>query len=70
MAELIRELASQHGMNGPYLLISLRELEKFAEAIILECLDVCNIHSNVDGTAQKIAADIINKFDIKFDNKS
>ena len=42
MNERIRELAEQRGLTGPNYLISSYELEKFAELIIQDCLNIVN----------------------------
>jgi len=40
MNERIRELAERQGLTGPNYLISSHELEKFAELLIRECIDL------------------------------
>ena len=39
--------------------------EKFAELIVLECIDWCNAHARDDGTAQRIAEDIKKDFGVE-----
>jgi hypothetical protein len=48
MNERIRELAEQQGLTGPNYLISSRELEKFAELLIKECILVARNAENED----------------------
>jgi len=43
MNERIEKLAEQQGFTGPNFYISSSELEKFAELIIKECLDVVEL---------------------------
>lgn len=38
MNKRIKELAEQQGLTGPNYLISSQELEKFADALIQECI--------------------------------
>ena len=40
MNERIKELAEKQGFTGPNYLLSSQELEKFAELIVRECIDV------------------------------
>jgi len=41
--ERIKELAKQQGLTGPNYLISSQELEKFAELIVRECANHCDL---------------------------
>jgi hypothetical protein len=40
MNERIRELAEQQGLTGPNFLISSQELEKFAEILLKDCVQI------------------------------
>jgi hypothetical protein len=40
-------------------------LEKFAELIVRECIDWCDAHATVDGTATKIAESIREHFGVE-----
>ena len=59
----IRELAEQAETKeiGYYFF----DKEKFAELIVRECVDWCNVHASVDGTAQKIAESIKKDFGVE-----
>ncbi len=74
MNERIRELADQAGittnLDTDYFEKDLGKWidyysEKFAELIVRECVDWCNVHATVDGTAQKIAASIEKDFGVE-----
>ncbi len=74
MNERIRELADQAGittnLDTDYFEKDLGKWidyysEKFAELIVRECVDWCNVHATVDGTAQKIAASIKKDFGVE-----
>jgi len=41
------------------------ELAKFAELIVRECIDWCDAHATVDGTATKIAESIKEHFGVE-----
>jgi hypothetical protein len=40
MNERIRQLAEQQGLTGPNFLISSQELEKFAELLLKDCVQI------------------------------
>ena len=40
MNERIRQLAEQQGLTGPNFLISSQELEKFAEILLKDCVQI------------------------------
>ena len=45
MNKQIKELAEQRGLTGPNYLISSSELEKFAELIVRECIEISQVGS-------------------------
>ena len=74
MNERIRELAEQAGLEfdndlalepEPIYYTTQKDLEKFAELIVRECIDWCNAHARDDGTAQRIAEDIKKDFGVE-----
>ena len=74
MNERIRELAEQAGLEfdndlalepEPIYYTTQKDLEKFAELIVQECIDWCNAHARDDGTAQRIAEDIKKDFGVE-----
>ena len=74
MNERIRELAEQAGLEfdddlalepEPIYYTTQKDLEKFAELIVQECIDWCNANARDDGTAQRIAEDIKKDFGVE-----
>ena len=74
MNERIKELAEQAGLEfdndlalepEPIYYTTQKDLEKFAELIVRECIDWCNAHARDDGTAQRIAEDIKKDFGVE-----
>ena len=81
MNERVRELAEQSGISlykrdvldkhypelydGVYCELSVEELEKFAELIVRECMEWCDAHATIDGSAQQIRNSIKNYFGVK-----
>ena len=68
MNERIKLLAEQaeFGWDDKYhWYVGSRQLEKFAELIVRECIDWCNAHARDDGTAQRIAEDIKKDFGVE-----
>ena len=68
MNERIRQLAerAEFGWDDKYhWYVGSRQLEKFAELIVRECIDWCNAHARDDGTAQRIAEDIKKDFGVE-----
>ena len=70
----IKELAEQAGLEfdndlalepEPIYYTTQKDLEKFAELIVRECIDWCNAHARDDGTAQRIAEDIKKDFGVE-----
>ncbi len=57
---------NQHvgGDNG-CMIYTYEGLNQFAELIVRECVDWCNAHATVDGTAQKIAESIKKDFGVE-----
>ena len=41
------------------------DVEKFAELIVRECMEWCDAHATIDGTAQKIRDDIKKYFGVE-----
>ena len=41
------------------------DLYSFAELVVKECIDWCNVHASIDGTAQKIVESIKKDFGIE-----
>lgn len=68
MNKRIRELAEQaYGIDDskPFHPSALVALEKFAELIVRECIDLCWSHASVDGTSAKIEESIKEHFGIE-----
>jgi hypothetical protein len=66
----IKLLAEQAGINLPNDSeynghIYKNAVERFAGLIVRECVDWCNVHATVDGTAQKIAESIKKDFGVE-----
>jgi hypothetical protein len=70
MNERIQELCKRAGFIGEgfqnTVIGTCQEtaLENLAELIVRECVDWCNVHATVDGTAQKIAESIKKDFGV------
>ena len=65
MNERIQELAGQawnmvEDTNKPLLFA-----EKFAELIVRECLEWCDAHATIDGSAQQVRNSIKNHFGVE-----
>jgi len=41
------------------------DVEKFAQLIVRECMEWCDVHATIDGTAQKIRDDIKKYFGVE-----
>ena len=76
MNERIKQLAEQAGLEfdndlalepEPIYYTTQKDLEKFAELIVRECIDWCNAHARDDGTAQRIVEDIKKDFGVELD---
>ena len=74
MNERIRELAEQAGitMFGDAVYMSNRNdtldvnvMEKFGELIVQECIEWCDAHATINGTAQQVAESIKNYFGVE-----
>ena len=65
MNERIKELARQSGLIQYDTDSKLVDAEKFAEFIVRDCIDWCNAHSAIEGTAQKIVESIKEHFGIE-----
>lgn len=66
MNELIRELAEQCESFGSWDNKTYTfDKEKFAELIIRECMEWCDAHATIDGSAQQIRNSIKNYFGVE-----
>jgi len=65
MNERIKELLLESGFPKFYATVDGEELEKFAELIVRDCLDLCASHATVDGTASKIEESIREHFGVE-----
>ena len=77
MNEKIRELYISNGildcLRDPYDALNNGanyssievDLQRFAELIIQECLDICSAHRSCEGIADKIVADIKQHFGVE-----
>jgi hypothetical protein len=70
MNERIRQLAEQvvgpsrlHG--GDFALMGNEQVEKFGELIVKECMEWCDAHATIDGSAQQIRDSIKKDFGIE-----
>jgi len=60
----IRELAHEAGLPTYNPEGIPTKLEKFAELIIQECIEWCDAHATIDGTAQQVRNSIKNHFGV------
>ena len=73
MNERILELMTKAGYDveklrmypGGWPREDLLVLQDFAELIVRECIDWCNAHATIDGTAQKIVESIKKDFGVE-----
>jgi hypothetical protein len=72
MNERIRELAEQAVLfrldpdSECYeAMIHPEDLERFAELIVRECLEWCDAHATIDGSAQQVRNSIKNHFGVE-----
>ena len=71
MNERIEQLAEQCWVHTNEPLFAAKsphwefDRQKFAELIIRECIDWCNAHATIEGTAQKIIESIKKDFGIE-----
>lgn len=70
MNERIRQLAEQvvgpsrlHG--GDFALMGNEQVEKFGELIVKECMEWCDAHATIDGSAQQIRDSIKKDFGVE-----
>ncbi len=64
MNERIRELLEQAGVK--YVTMPKDTVyEKFAELIVRECLEWCDAHATIDGTAQQVRDSIKQHFGVE-----
>ena len=71
MNERIEQLAEQCWVHTNEPLFAAKsphwefDRQKFAQLIVRECIDWCNAHATIDGTAQKIVESIKKDFGVK-----
>ena len=66
MNERIRELAEQCESFGSWDNKTYSfDKEKFAELIVRECMEWCDAHATIDGTAQQVRNSIKNNFGVE-----
>ena len=72
MNERIKAMAERSGLYGVADYdntisedVSKVRLDKFADLIVRECINVCDGHARVDGTAQRIIEDIKYHFGVE-----
>lgn len=71
MNERIEQLAEQCWIHTNEPLFAAKsphwefDRQKFAELIVRECIDWCNAHATIDGTAQKIVESIKKDFGVE-----
>jgi hypothetical protein len=64
MNERIRELLEQAGVN--YAVMPKDTVyEKFAELLVKECMEWCDAHATINGTAQQVRNSIKNHFGVE-----
>jgi hypothetical protein len=66
--KLLNEATSGHEQEhdrSKVMTVSDKEMDKFAELIVKECIDWCNANARDDGTAQRIAEDIKKDFGVE-----
>jgi hypothetical protein len=68
MNERIKELAEQAGYTKDMFGVGhwdMPECKKFAELIVRECMEWCDAHATIDGSAQQIRNSIKNYFGVE-----
>ena len=70
MNERIRELAEQAGIKLPNSSaynghVYRNSIERFAELIVRECMEWCDAHATIDGSAQQVRNSIKNYFGVE-----
>ena len=71
MNERIKQHAKQtgyiwHASGDPQIYeFTPEKLEKFAELIVRECMEWCDAHSTINGTAQQVRNSIKNHFGVE-----
>jgi hypothetical protein len=64
MVKILEEHAHEYG-NGMFENTPYPELEKFAELIVRECMEWCDAHATINGTAQQIRDSIKKDFGVE-----
>ena len=64
MNDRIKELLSQAGVHYE-VMPKDTVYEKFAELIVRECMEWCDAHATIDGTAQQVRNSIKNHFGVE-----
>jgi len=62
MNERIKEIILEHGLGK---LGCTSRMEMLAELIVRECMEWCDAHATIDGTAQQIRNSIKNHFGVE-----
>lgn len=62
MNRIIDELAKQ--ATDEIMGVPILDHNRFAELIIQECIEWCNAHATINGTAQQVAESITNHFGV------
>ena len=66
MNEQTKELAMKYANKmGNSVLHNAEHLEKFAELIVRECMEWCDAHATIDGSAQQVRNSIKNYFGVE-----
>jgi hypothetical protein len=71
MNEQIRQLILQAKIGtadfdaGSYYVATPDRMQKFAELIVRECMEWCDAHATIDGSAQQIRNSIKNYFGVE-----
>jgi hypothetical protein len=62
---LIQVVGPSRLHGGEFALMGDKDVEKFAELIVLECMEWCDAHATIDGTAQQVRNSIKNHFGVE-----
>jgi hypothetical protein len=64
MNEQIKQLATEAGLLTGWSVGEV-EYQKFAELIVKECMEWCDAHATIDGSAQQVRNSIKNYFGVE-----
>jgi hypothetical protein len=68
MNDQIKQLAEQAGAGWDdkyHWYVGNEQMKKFAELIVRECMEWCDAHATIDGSAQQVRNSIKNHFGVE-----